>query len=225
MGRILMIIVVWCRLIPLRVPTSILSSHASVQHLCFYLAPGASENRGEDRERSRPGRHYVLQRQPQLPPLIRRGLRLRRAGAAEVGAAPAANRRGAREVLPLLRLPPGEGGAGAASPFRLGCSRRRGSSMRLTPSRPPRRIKCVSRDAAINSLKAHEQELRAAGVVSLSLFGSTARGEASGPTSTWRFAWPRHSPSPVSTTSHASRTSRSVCHRSWAARSTLSKSP
>lgn len=36
----------------------------------------------------------------------------------------------------------------------------------------------MNRDEAIRALKAHEQELRAAGVVSVSLFGSTARGES-----------------------------------------------
>jgi len=35
----------------------------------------------------------------------------------------------------------------------------------------------MNRDQAINTLKAHERELRAAGVVSVSLFGSVARGE------------------------------------------------
>ncbi len=36
----------------------------------------------------------------------------------------------------------------------------------------------MHRDQAICALKAHEQELRAVGVVSVSLFGSTARGES-----------------------------------------------
>jgi hypothetical protein len=36
--------------------------------------------------------------------------------------------------------------------------------------------RAVNRDHVIRALKAHEQELRAAGVVSVSLFGSTARG-------------------------------------------------
>lgn len=36
----------------------------------------------------------------------------------------------------------------------------------------------MNRDQVIRVLKAHEQEFRAAGVVSISLFGSTARGEA-----------------------------------------------
>ena len=35
----------------------------------------------------------------------------------------------------------------------------------------------MHRDQVISALKAHEQELRAAGVVSVSLFGSVARGE------------------------------------------------
>jgi len=35
----------------------------------------------------------------------------------------------------------------------------------------------MDRDQVIRALQAHEQELRAAGVVSLSLFGSVARGE------------------------------------------------
>jgi len=35
----------------------------------------------------------------------------------------------------------------------------------------------VRRDAAIRVLREHEQELREAGAVSVSLFGSTARGE------------------------------------------------
>jgi predicted nucleotidyltransferase len=38
--------------------------------------------------------------------------------------------------------------------------------------------KAMNRDQVIRALKAHEQELRAAGVVSVSLFGSTARGES-----------------------------------------------
>ena len=38
--------------------------------------------------------------------------------------------------------------------------------------------RAVNRDHVIGALKAHEQELRAAGVVSVSLFGSTARGES-----------------------------------------------
>jgi uncharacterized protein len=37
----------------------------------------------------------------------------------------------------------------------------------------------MERDQAIAALKAHEQELRAAGVLSASLFGSVARGEDS----------------------------------------------
>lgn len=36
----------------------------------------------------------------------------------------------------------------------------------------------MTRDAVITALRAHEAELRAAGVVRLSLFGSTARDEA-----------------------------------------------
>jgi len=35
----------------------------------------------------------------------------------------------------------------------------------------------MDRDEVIGALKAHEQELRAVGVVSVSLFGSVARGE------------------------------------------------
>ena len=37
--------------------------------------------------------------------------------------------------------------------------------------------KAMNRDQVIRALKAHEQELRAVGVVSVSLFGATARGE------------------------------------------------
>lgn len=36
----------------------------------------------------------------------------------------------------------------------------------------------MNRETVISALRAHESELRAAGVVRLSLFGSTARGEA-----------------------------------------------
>jgi predicted nucleotidyltransferase len=36
----------------------------------------------------------------------------------------------------------------------------------------------MNRDQVIRALRAHEQELRATGVVSVSLFGSTARGES-----------------------------------------------
>jgi uncharacterized protein len=36
----------------------------------------------------------------------------------------------------------------------------------------------MNRDQVIGALKAHEQDLRAAGVVSVSLFGSVARGES-----------------------------------------------
>lgn len=36
----------------------------------------------------------------------------------------------------------------------------------------------MDRDQVIRALQAHERELRAAGVVSASLFGSTARGES-----------------------------------------------
>jgi uncharacterized protein len=36
----------------------------------------------------------------------------------------------------------------------------------------------MDRDKVISALRAHEQELRAAGVLSVSLFGSTARGES-----------------------------------------------
>ena len=36
----------------------------------------------------------------------------------------------------------------------------------------------MNRDQVIGALKEHEQELRAAGVVSVSLFGSVARGES-----------------------------------------------
>src|SRR5438067_10602469 len=36
----------------------------------------------------------------------------------------------------------------------------------------------MNRDQVISDLKAHEQELRAVGVVSVSLFGSMARGES-----------------------------------------------
>ena len=38
-------------------------------------------------------------------------------------------------------------------------------------------MEAMNRDEVIDALKAHEQELRAAGVVSASLFGSVARGE------------------------------------------------
>ena len=41
----------------------------------------------------------------------------------------------------------------------------------------------MNRDQVIRALKAHEQELRATGVVSVSLFGSTARGESDPATS------------------------------------------
>jgi len=37
----------------------------------------------------------------------------------------------------------------------------------------------VEREQVITTLRAHEQELRAAGVLSVSLFGSAARGESS----------------------------------------------
>ncbi len=36
----------------------------------------------------------------------------------------------------------------------------------------------MDRDSVIEALQAHEPELRAAGIIRLSLFGSTARGEA-----------------------------------------------
>ncbi|MEO8129421.1 MAG: nucleotidyltransferase domain-containing protein [Bryobacteraceae bacterium] len=36
----------------------------------------------------------------------------------------------------------------------------------------------MNRDEVISALRAHEQELREAGVVGVSLFGSTARGES-----------------------------------------------
>ena len=36
----------------------------------------------------------------------------------------------------------------------------------------------MNRDQVLDALKAHEQDLRAAGVVSVSLFGSVARGES-----------------------------------------------
>ena len=36
----------------------------------------------------------------------------------------------------------------------------------------------MNREAVISALRAHQKEFRAAGVVSASLFGSTARGEA-----------------------------------------------
>lgn len=36
----------------------------------------------------------------------------------------------------------------------------------------------MDRDSVIEALQAHESELRAAGIIRLSLFGSTARGEA-----------------------------------------------
>lgn len=39
------------------------------------------------------------------------------------------------------------------------------------------RVDVVKRDEVIATLQAHEPELRAAGVVSLSVFGSVARGE------------------------------------------------
>ena len=39
------------------------------------------------------------------------------------------------------------------------------------------KIKVMNRDQVIATLKAHEGELRAAGVVRLSLFGSTVRGD------------------------------------------------
>ena len=40
------------------------------------------------------------------------------------------------------------------------------------------RIKAMSRDEVIATLRAHERDLRAAGVVRLSLFGSAARGDS-----------------------------------------------
>jgi uncharacterized protein len=39
-------------------------------------------------------------------------------------------------------------------------------------------MKAMNRDQVIATLREHEPELKAAGVVSVSLFGSTARGEA-----------------------------------------------
>ena len=42
-----------------------------------------------------------------------------------------------------------------------------------------RQNEAMDRDKVIRALQAHERELRAAGVVSVSLFGSTARGESS----------------------------------------------
>jgi predicted nucleotidyltransferase len=41
------------------------------------------------------------------------------------------------------------------------------------------KIGSMERDHVIAALKAHEQELRSAGVLSVSLFGSVARGEVS----------------------------------------------
>ena len=38
----------------------------------------------------------------------------------------------------------------------------------------------MNRDKIITALRAHQSELKAAGVLSASIFGSTARGEASG---------------------------------------------
>lgn len=40
------------------------------------------------------------------------------------------------------------------------------------------KIEAMNRDDVIDTLRGHEAELRAAGVVRLSLFGSTVRGEA-----------------------------------------------
>jgi hypothetical protein len=45
----------------------------------------------------------------------------------------------------------------------------------------------MNRDQAIRALQAHELELRAAGVESVSLFGSTARGESDQPVRKERF--------------------------------------
>jgi predicted nucleotidyltransferase len=47
----------------------------------------------------------------------------------------------------------------------------------LTGRKGMDKIKTMNRDQVIRALKAHEQELRASGVVSVSLFGSVARGE------------------------------------------------
>ena len=52
----------------------------------------------------------------------------------------------------------------------------------LTPTPNCDRFARMDRNAAISRLKAHEAELRAMGVIGLSLFGSVARGEA-GPNS------------------------------------------
>jgi uncharacterized protein len=47
----------------------------------------------------------------------------------------------------------------------------------LTRQKPFGKIEAVHRELVIAALRAHEQELRAAGVVSASLFASVARGE------------------------------------------------
>ena len=47
----------------------------------------------------------------------------------------------------------------------------------MTKPRRFRKDEAVDRNQVIGALRAHEQEPRAAGVVSMSLFGSTARGE------------------------------------------------
>jgi len=47
----------------------------------------------------------------------------------------------------------------------------------LTGRKRMGRIRAMYRDQVIGALRTHEQELRAAGVVSVSLFGSVARGE------------------------------------------------
>lgn len=43
---------------------------------------------------------------------------------------------------------------------------------------PSAYVKCMDKDRAIAIVRAHEAELRAAGVESLSIFGSVARGDA-----------------------------------------------
>ena len=52
---------------------------------------------------------------------------------------------------------------------------------------PIGQIPPMDRDTALSRLKAHETELRAMGVIGLSIFGSVARGDSGQiPTWTWR---------------------------------------
>ena len=77
----------------------------------------------------------------------------------------------------------------------------------------------MNRDQVLETLREHEPELKATGVVSLSLFGFTARGETNPPMLMWRCGWQTTFPATGSTISINWSSFKDGYPSCWAARS------